>query len=276
MPIVTFLSDFGSNSPYPAQTKVVVAGLCDATFIDISHDVRRHDIRMGAYLLASVASRTPAGTVHLAVVDPGVGTVRRPLIVIAGGQYFVGPDNGLLLPAARRLGRPSVHEITAPEILQADVSTTFHGRDVFAPAAGRLARGTPADVLGRPTESWVDLEFGTGRRDGGVISGEVIFVDAFGNLITNIPVSLLNREHAAVTVTVRRRSFRAAAGRTYGELERGTVGVVPGSDGMLEIAVREGDAAVRTGASAGHTIVIRLQQGRFRPGKRPPSERKRK
>ena len=275
MQIVTLLSDFGSGSPYPAQMKAAVASVCDATFIDISHDVRRHDVRMGAYLLASVASRTPAGTVHLGVVDPGVGTARRPLIVIAGGQYFVGPDNGLLLPAAKRLGRPRGYEITAPEILQAGVSTTFHGRDIFAPAAGRLARGMPADVLGRPAGKWMDLEFGTGRRDGGVISGEVIYVDAFGNLITNIPVSLLNWERAPMTVTVRRRSFRAAVGRTYGDLERGIVGVVPGSDGMLEIALRDGDAAGRTGASAGAGVVIRLQQDRVQPGKVPQTRRRR-
>ncbi|MGH8244811.1 MAG: SAM hydrolase/SAM-dependent halogenase family protein, partial [Gammaproteobacteria bacterium] len=157
----------------------------------------------------------------------------------------------------------------------AGVSTTFHGRDIFAPAAGRLARGMPADVLGRPAGTWVDLGFGMGRRDGGVISGEVIYVDAFGNLITNIPASLLNRERAPMTVTVRRRSFRAAAVRTYGDLERGIVGVVPGSDGMLEIALREGDAAGRTGASAGERVVIRLQQGRFQPGKVPQTRRRR-
>lgn len=148
MQIVTLLSDFGSGSPYPAQMKAAVAGLCHATLIDISHDVRRHDVRMGAYLLASVAPHAPAGTVHLAVVDPGVGTARRPLIVIAGGQFFVGPDNGLLIPAARRVGNPRVFEITAPEILRPDTSTTFHGRDIFAPAAGRLA-GPPARVSGR-------------------------------------------------------------------------------------------------------------------------------
>lgn len=274
MQIVTLLSDFGSGSPYPAQMKAAVAGLCHATLIDISHDVRRHDVRMGAYLLASVAPHAPAGTVHLAVVDPGVGTARRPLIVIAGGQFFVGPDNGLLIPAARRVGNPRVFEITAPEILRPDTSTTFHGRDIFAPAAGRLAGGMPPDALGRPALTWVNLEFGTGRRNGEVITGEIIYVDPFGNLVTNIPTSLLKADLAPVTLTLRRRMFQGVTGRTYGDLAIGAVGIVPGSDGMLEIAVREGDAAAYTGTSAGHSIVIRLERGRLRRGKQLQTGRK--
>src|SRR5437667_344686 len=115
--IITLLSDFGSGSPYPGQMKAVLASSCDAVFIDITHDIPRHDVRAGAYVLSAVARTTPAGTVHLAVVDPGVGTTRRPLIVASGGQCFVGPDNGLLLPAAKRVGRPHAYVIQAPEIL---------------------------------------------------------------------------------------------------------------------------------------------------------------
>src|SRR3970282_2263148 len=135
MRILTLLSDFGSRSPYPAAMKAVVAARVDAQFVDISHDVRRHDVREGAFPLASVAPFCPTGTVHLAVVDPGVGTARRPLIVVSGGQTFVGPDNGLLIPAARRLGTAAVFEISDPAILGERISSTFHGRDVFAPAA---------------------------------------------------------------------------------------------------------------------------------------------
>src|SRR2546427_3636916 len=141
--IITLLSDFGSGSPYPAQMKVVLASSCEAVLIDITHDVPRHDVRAGAYLLAAVARTTPAGTVHLAVVDPGVGTTRRPLLVASGGQGFIGPDNGLLLPAAKRGGRPPAVEIIAPEVLQSVSSSTFHGRDIFAPLAPRRVRRTP-------------------------------------------------------------------------------------------------------------------------------------
>src|SRR3972149_6981767 len=150
MRILTLLSDFGSRSPYPAAMKAVVAVRVDAQFVDISHDVRRHDVREGAFLLASVAPFCPTGTVHLAVVDPGVGTARRPLVVVAGGQCFVGPHNalvlvdtpppGLLLPAAPRLGMPQAYHLhSAVGLRSAD--TTFHGRDLFAPAPARLLRG---------------------------------------------------------------------------------------------------------------------------------------
>lgn len=254
--IVTLLSDFGSTSPYPAAMKAVIAGLCDATLIDITHDVRRHDVRMGAYLLAAVAPWLPAGTVHLAVVDPGVGTARRALIVQAGGQWFVGPDNGLLLPAARRVGQPRVYEITSREFLTSAVSSTFHGRDVFAPIASRLAVGTPAEVLGTPVAEYVNLEFGTGRRRGDTLSGSIIYVDPFGNLITNIASELLGGLGKSVQVRVGRRVRAARIALTYGEVAKADLAVVPGSDGLVEIAVREGSAASVLGASAEAAVSI--------------------
>jgi len=257
--IITLLSDFGSGSPYPAEMKAVLAGQCEAVLIDITHDVPRHDVRTGAYLLAAVARSTPAGTVHLAVVDPGVGTARRPVVVISGGQSFVGPDNGLLLPAARRVGRPRVYEITAPDIVQASGSSTFHGRDIFAPAVARLARGTPPDALGRPVDRFVDLDLGVGRRTRGALTGTVIYVDAFGNLVTNIPAAALMPDGRPVGVTVGRRRLRAVAARTYGDVPSGRVAVVPNSDGLLEVAVREGSAAARLAAARGSTVTITLR-----------------
>src|SRR5712691_13346055 len=136
--VVTLLTDFGSSSPYPAEMKAVLASSCEAVLIDITHDVPRHDVRTGAYLLAAVAPTTPAGTVHLAVVDPGVGTARHPLIVTGGGQFFVGPDNGLLLPAAKRLGGPQVFHMNAQGIGGEQVSPMFHGRDLFGLVSRRL------------------------------------------------------------------------------------------------------------------------------------------
>lgn len=263
--IVTLVSDFGSASPYPAAMKAVLLAHCDATIVDITHDVRRHDVRMGAYLLAAVVPWTPAGTVHLAVVDPGVGTARRPVIVEAGGQWFVGPDNGLLLPAARRLGRPHVFEITAREIVEARVSSTFHGRDIFAPAAARLVRGAPASALGEPRGKYVDLDFGTGRRSAPsgrrrgetTLSGSVIYVDPFGNLVTNIPADYLESVGSRVRVTVGRRSLSGKITPTYGDVSHGEVAIVPNGDGLIEVAVREGSAAALLQAKAG--AAVRLQ-----------------
>src|SRR3989442_10078717 len=255
--IVTLLSDFGSGSPYPAQMKAVLASWCEAVLIDITHDVPRHDVRAGAYLLAAVARTTPAGTVHLAVVDPGVGTTRRPLLVASGGQVFIGPDNGLLLPAAKRVGRPQAFEIIAPEILQSVSSSTFHGRDIFAPLAARLVRGTPPQVLGRAVEDFVDLTLEGGRRVGNALRGEILYADTFGNLITNIPAAEPRREGAGIHLTVGRRRARAAAARTYGDVARGGIAVVPGSDGLLEIAVREGSAAEYF--TAGRATRVRME-----------------
>src|SRR3989454_7594249 len=255
--IVTLLSDFGSGSPYPAQMKIVLASSCEAMLIDITHDVPRHDVRAGAYLLAAVARTTPAGTVHLAVVDPGVGTTRRPLVVASGGQMVIGPDNGLLVPAAKRVGRPQAFEIIAPEILQSVSSSTFHGRDIFAPLAARLVRGTPPQALGRAVEDFVALTLEAGRRVGNALLGEVLYVDAFGNLITNIPAGELGRDGTAIRLTVGRRRARAAAARTYGDVARGDIAVVPGSDGRLEIAVREGSAAEHF--AAGRATRVRME-----------------
>ncbi len=257
--VITLLSDFGSGSPYPAEMKAALVSRCEAVLIDITHDVPRHDLRAGAYLLSAVARSTPAGTVHLAVVDPGVGTARRPIIVASGGQSFVGPDNGLLLPAAKRVGRPRVYEITAPDILRGAVSSTFHGRDIFAPAAARLVRGAPLDALGRPVDAYVDLDLGAGRRKGAALVGEVIYVDAFGNLITNIPAAEVMPDGRPVGVTIGRRRLRAIAARAYGDVPSGSVVVVANSDGLLEVAVREGSAASRLSAARGSRITIRLR-----------------
>src|SRR3972149_6217809 len=189
MRILTLLSDFGSRSPYPAAMKAVVAVRVDAQFVDISHDVRRHDVREGAVLLASAAPFCPTGTVHLAVVDPGVGTARRPLVVVAGGQCFVGPDNGLLLPAAHRPGTP--HASPLPSALR-------------PPAPGAALRGgDPAARLGRPIDDPVALTWPRGEWRGNVLNGEVVYVDPFGNLITSISQEIVPRDTAFTLRTAR-------------------------------------------------------------------------
>jgi len=258
--LITLLSDFGSHSPYPAAMKAVLAAYGQHLLVDISHDVPRHDIRAGAYLLATIVPFVPAGTVHLAVVDPGVGTARRALIVVAGGQYFVGPDNGLLLPAARKVGRPRAYVITDERLLRGVRSSTFHGRDLFAPAAGLLAQGTPPAALGSPAPEIIDLEIGEGRLERGVLVGEVVYVDAFGNLITSIPAALLPPEGSRLALRAGSRLAAATVGRTYADRPRGRLVVVPGSDGLVEIAVREGNAAATLRASAGTFVRLKIRR----------------
>jgi S-adenosyl-L-methionine hydrolase (adenosine-forming) len=257
--LLTFLSDFGSASPYPAAMKAVAAGLCDAGLLDISHDVSPGSIREAAYLLWSIAPACVPGTVHCAVVDPGVGTARAALAVASGGQNFVGPDNGLLLPAARRLGTPTVYRLRDAGVWRHPVSATFHGRDVFAPTAALLASGAPLADVGAPTAEYVDLSLPVGRREGAALVGEVLWIDRFGNLVTSIPGSLLEPvpRGSAVVVEAASTALSAASARTFADVEPGQVAVLVGSDGLVEVAQNGGSAAARFSATPGMALRVR-------------------
>jgi S-adenosylmethionine hydrolase len=257
--LLTFLSDFGDASPYPAAMKATAAAICSARFVDISHGVPPGSVRGGAYLLWSVAPVCPVGTVHCAVVDPGVGTERAALAVSAGGQIFVGPDNGVLIPAARRLGITGVYRLAEPAYWRHPVSATFHGRDIFAPVAAHLANGIPIAGVGVPAAAYVDLAFPRGHVLGDDLRGEVLWVDTFGNMITSIPGTLLSAlpEAADLIVETARGSLRAATGRTFGDVPAGRGVVIVGSDGMVEVAVNRGSAAAQMAAELGATLRIR-------------------
>lgn len=266
--LLTFLSDFGRASPYPAAMKAAAAAVCEATFVDISHDVPPHSVRTGAYLLWSVAPVFPPGTVHCAVVDPEVGTARAALAVASGGQVFVGPDNGLLIPAARRLGPLRAYRLTNSRYWRTPVSATFHGRDIFAPAAAHVAAGVSLDDLGEPASAWVDMTFPEGRWDGEALAGEVLWVDPFGNLVTTIPGSLLDRiPDGGVLVEVGSATVRGRVGRTFADVPEGDLVVLVGSDDVVEVAVRCGSAAARTGAVAPCPVRI-LPEGSGTGGER--------
>ena len=174
--VVTLLTDFGAGSPYPAAMKGVIVSLApDALIVDLTHEIAPQNVQEGAFVLWSVVREFPEGTVHCAVVDPGVGTERRGLVLRAGGQLLVGPDNGLLVPAARALdegdegGEPQAFVLANERYMRKRVSYTFHGRDVFAPVAAHLARGVPPEAIGEPIpfEACVGLEvdFQGGRWD---------------------------------------------------------------------------------------------------------------
>ncbi len=259
MRILTFLSDFGTGSPYPAAMKAAAAAIGEVVLVDISHDLPPQSIRGGAYLLWSVAPVFPSGTVHCAVVDPGVGTARAALAVVSGGQVFVGPDNGLLLPAARRVGTPAVYRLTNPAYWRTPVSATFHGRDVFAPAAAHIVAGAPLGKMGERAETYVDLTFPAGRRERRVLSGEVLWIDGFGNLITTIPGPLLSTLPAGSAVVVDAGPVRvhARVARTFADVAQGEVIVLVGSDDLVEVAVTGGSAAARAKAAMGSSVRIR-------------------
>lgn len=260
MALITLLSDFGSTSGYPAAMKGVILSLCPtAQIVDISHDVERHHVRAGAFLLWMVVPYFPERTVHCAVVDPGVGTARRPIVIESAGHFFVGPDNGLLIPAAERLGRCSVFHIKNERYFRATVSRTFHGRDIFAPIAAHLAKGLSPQELGPQITDYIKLSFGEGVRHGRVLEGEIIYIDTFGNLITNISGELLKdiAPGSALVVEVSRKVASARCTHTYSEVEQGELVVTVGSHGQVEIATNLGSAAQRLRAHTGEAVLIK-------------------
>lgn len=258
--LVSLLTDFGPDLRYVCEVRAVLLSPVPGVrleVVDLGHSVRRHDVREGAYRLRSAVRSFPEGTVHLAVVDPGVGTARRALVIRSGGHLLVGPDNGLLLPAAEALGRPEVRELSHPDLRRPHVSPTFWGRDVFAPAARWLALGFPFEEVGPEVRDPVALESRPARRAEDRLVGEVVFCDEFGNLATNIPGGWLDRLPAVVWVELAGRVAPARRVRTYADAGLGDLVVLVGSDGFVEVAVREGDAAARLGARPGEAVVLR-------------------
>ncbi|MDR7544659.1 MAG: SAM-dependent chlorinase/fluorinase [Armatimonadota bacterium] len=261
MRIVTLLTDFGQASPYPAEMRAVLCAGCRARVMDITHEIPAHDIASGAYVLAAAAPAFPAGTVHVAVVDPGVGTARLPLVVASGGHLFVGPDNGLLMPAARALGHPRAHVIDEERFGRPPRSATFHGRDLFAPAAAALASGLPVEQMGAPVAALVDLPEVQPARAPGVLTGQVVYRDAFGNLVTNIPGDWLRTCPESCVLDHPRGRVRVRRVRTYGEGDANEPLVLVGSNGTIEIAIRAGRAAEALGVEAGAPIALRAGDG---------------
>lgn len=252
--IITLTTDFGVRDSYVAQMKAVILGITrEVHIVDISHEVEQHDITAGALTLEEAVGAFPPGTVHLAVVDPGVGTRRRGLAVAAQGFLLVGPDNGLFTPFLDGDGWEAF-EISAPEFRRPVVSRTFHGRDVFAPAAAHLATRLPPDRLGPAVRDPVRLSWPAVHAVGGDVAGVVIHVDRFGNLVTSIPAERTALLGSEVVVRVGDRVLPLV--RTYGDLERGKPGALIGSANRLEIAVREGSAQAYLNAGRGTPVIL--------------------
>ena len=237
-PRITLLTDFGTRDGYVAAMKGVIAShMPDALVDDASHDIRPGDIEEAAWALGAYWRRYPEGTVHVVVVDPGVGTARRALVAEADGRFLVGPDNGVLtwaLRAAWRVG--DLREIAAER--PDELSATFHGRDLFAPAAARLAAGAAHAALGPPALGMVRLHWPEPVRTRALLEGVVLHVDRYGNLVTNIPAELV-KDSNALLVGERTVAIR----RTYADVPPGELLGYVGSRNLLEVAVRDGSAA---------------------------------
>ncbi len=262
--IITLLSDFGLRDHYVAEMKAVILGICpQARIVDISHLVEKFNIRMGAFLLASATRYFPKGTIHVAVVDPGVGTKRRPLLVKTKDAFYIGPDNGLLILAAQKNRIQRVYEITNAELMLPSVSRTFHGRDVFAPVAAHLANGTSPDVLGSTIINYCVPQFTKAELRTEGLRGEVLHVDDFGNVITNITWANLQKADAKppqmISLNSNRKVYRMLFVEAYGDVSDKSALALIGSHGFLEFAVNQGNASRILKTKVGDAVTVSLQ-----------------
>jgi S-adenosylmethionine hydrolase len=258
MSIITLTTDFGLTDWFVGTMKGVILSIQPgAQIVDITHDIRAGDIRAGAFALAAASRFFPKRTVHVAVIDPGVGGERKAIAVRTSDYFFVGPDNGVLSLALARENIKAIHRITNERLLHHPVSNTFHGRDVFAPVAAHLSKGLPIRSLGPAAKSFVQLSQPRLRRRAESISGKIVYIDRFGNAITDIRAEALDlRTVSLCEVFVKGRSLGKVQ-PFYDAVPRGKPAVVPGSTGFLEIAVNGGSASKRFHLRIGHEVTVR-------------------
>ena len=258
MSVITLTTDFGTHDWFVGTLKGVIAGIAPrANIIDLSHDLPPGDIRGGAFALAASCRFFPKGTVHVAIVDPGVGSRRKAIAVQTAKWVFVGPDNGVLSWALAKEKIAAIHALENEDCFLQPVSQTFHGRDVFAPVAAQLSRGVPIKRFGPALKDFVRLDWPEPRRQRGGIEGEVVYIDRFGNAITNLESGLLlGSDWASCEVYAKRR--RICPLRTfYQGVAPKTPVAVAGSSGFLEIAVNGGSAQKLLGVRIGARVVLR-------------------
>ncbi len=263
--VISLTTDFGCGDPDIGSLSGVIWGIAPgARIVDLSHDIQRHNARQAALLLDRVTPYFPPGSIHVIVVDPGVGTNRRPLAARFGEQWFVGPDNGvatLMLRRAQKLGLPV--EMVEPDKFQfmlPEISDIFHGRDVFAPTAAHIARGVPLDEIGAPINDPVLLDFPEPRQVENGWLGEVKDIDQFGNLETNIHQDLLKDlgEPGAIDVRINGETIHGLV-KTFGERGSGEFAALADSSGYLSINVVNGSAQRRLDAKVGDPVEVRRQ-----------------
>lgn len=255
MRAITLLTDFGVSDNYVGIMKGVILGINPhAIVIDITHDVPPQDVWAAAYLLATAHPYFPAGTVHVAVVDPGVGTERRAIAVETERAFFVAPDNGLLTPILKEEKIRRVVALTEPRYWLPEPGATFHGRDIFAPVAAHLSLGVPLGEMGPEVDDPVLLNWPyPQKRPDGSIVGHVLHIDRFGNLVTDIHQKDINGDVTLEVAGLRLQGLK----RTFADVEIGEPLAYIGSTGRLEIAIRQGNAAETFKIRRGDEIIVR-------------------
>lgn len=238
--IITLTTDFGTKDHYVGAMKGVILGINpDVSVIDITHEIGKYNVTEAALKLSNFYSYFPRGTVHVVVVDPGVGGPRKPLALESDGHYFIGPDNGVFSLILKRDETAGVFEIANPDYMLESVSGTFHGRDIFAPASAHISLGARPEDMGSAVYDTVLLDYPEPELSGGEIRGKVIYADSFGNLVTNIPSKLIARGSKVIVgrFTIDRVS------NTYADVREGELVALAGSSGLLEISVNQGSAS---------------------------------
>jgi hypothetical protein len=259
-PIVTLTTDFGLKGPYVAEMKAVILGISPkVTIVDITHQIEKFNVTLAAYVLASASPYFPDGTVHVAVVDPGVGTKRQPIIVQTKKGCLVGPDNGVLALAAKNIGGAMhIHGITNRELMLPKVSSTFHGRDIFAPVAAHLANGRSPTEFGPEIQQMMSQEFARIVKRKDALEGQVIHIDDFGNIITNFTEKELEttKTEGKLNVKVGNTELTVKLCKAYGNVEKQQPLAIIGSHNFLEISVNQGSAANVLNMRVGDKVLI--------------------
>lgn len=258
-PIITLTTDFGPNSPYVAQMKGVILARChEAEIVDITHSIAPQDTREGAIVLCDACRWFPEDAIHVAVVDPGVGTARRLIFARWGARRFLAPDNGLLSLMATESPPDQVVTLENRQFWREGVSATFHGRDILAPVAAHLAQGGLPEELGSRQDELITHAWPRPSVLTDAIEGEVFYLDSFGNLVTNIPAGLLLRleDRSRATVSCGGHVI-SGIGNAYGHSAPGATVALVGSHGRLEIAIVNGNAARQLGIGTGAAVRVR-------------------
>ncbi len=259
--VITLTTDFGVQDHYVGAMKAVLLSISEkARLVDISHQIPPQDIMAGAWVVRNSAMLFPPNTVHLVVVDPGVGTNRKPIAIKIKDQYLVGPDNGIFSLITDQYDYKGV-ELTNPDFWRADQSSTFHGRDIFAPVAAHLSNGVKMSELGQPIEKLETYRWAVPISDRDGVQGWVVHIDHFGNLISNIPESMIRDAVGGgdLKIYVGNTIFDTVV-NTFGDVPDGEPAAYIGSSGVLEIAINKGDAREMLGVEKGAQISIVVQK----------------
>ena len=263
-PIITLLSDFGLRDAYVAEMKAVILSINPhVCIVDISHEIEKFNICIGAFILAAATPYFPKNTIHVAVVDPGVGTKRRPIIIQTKRSLYIGPDNGLLLLSARKEEVTHVYHTTNPKYMCPKISTIFHGRDIFAPAAAHLSMGRAPSEFGPEIHDYVIPQFAEPYMKKGELTGEIMHIDSFGNIVTNISSKDLEKRETSIGellhVRIKGEMIDMRFCSAYGEVPAGTPLAIVGSHDFLEISINQGNASQTFKSKLGDAVSIHFR-----------------